>query len=485
MLDFSATEQGRTVGRVCLCGVGSAGTKVMEEALTLAPQGVSVCAMNPDARALNASTIPVKVHLGPHLTRGLGTGGNERVGREAALESEAAILRAVEGASLVVIAAGLGGGTGSGVAPEVARLAKESGAYVVSVIITPFRFEGERRLAIADEALRSLSMYSDMVMRFDNDAMEGLIDADKGVMEAFSAVNVLLARAVMIVPGLLESEGGLLQVGLDDLIAVVGSGRGICSFGMTTASPDEDVSSVLERLVKSPLFLQKHLSASDEVLVLMRGNDTLTLSRMEALMRGVYDMLGGHGQLHIGVSVCKDATDEVSITVLGVVPCELVTPVPEPAPEPSQTPEPELPVTPVVTEQGALAPEVEPAPVREELPAEAEENPSESEEASHPETDSAPFMEDEDELEEAPRPAPLPDAAPVVMVSRPEPDTMEEQTPESTDSITNTSEDDSSVEDEEPVLKERGMFSAVSPNLFDGEDLDLPPALRKKKPEQE
>ncbi len=216
MLDFSAADQVRTVGKVCLCGVGSAGTKVMEEVLRLTPQGVSVCAMNPDARLLNASTIPGKVHLGPRLTRGLGTGGDAKVGRDAALESEAAILRAVEGTSLVVIAAGLGGGTGSGVAPEVARLAKECGACVVSVIIRPFRFEGERRLATADEALRSLSLYSDMVLRFDNDAMDALIDADKGVLEAFSAVNAQLARAVMIVPGLHESSGGLLQVGLDD-----------------------------------------------------------------------------------------------------------------------------------------------------------------------------------------------------------------------------------------------------------------------------
>ena len=215
MLEISPQGPSGLPGKICLCGIGAAGTKVMEEVLLLAPQSASVCAMNLDARLLNASSVPCKIHLGARLTRGLGSGGDASVGAQAACESESSILRALEGSALAVLAAGLGGGTGSGVAPEAARLAKEQGAYVVSVVIRPFRFEGERRSAQADEALARLALYSDMVLRFDNDAMESLIDPDKGVLEAFSVVNALIARAVLIVPSLLNSSGNLLRVGLD------------------------------------------------------------------------------------------------------------------------------------------------------------------------------------------------------------------------------------------------------------------------------
>lgn len=156
-------------------------------------------------------------------------------------------------------------------APEAARLAKEQGAYVVSVVIRPFRFEGERRAVQADEALSRLALYSDMVLRFDNDAMEGLIDPDRGVLEAFSVVNALIARAVLIVPSLLNSSGNLLRVGLDDLLSVAGTGKGICSFGVGEASADASVADILDQVRHSPLFLEKRLGEVDDVLVLVRG----------------------------------------------------------------------------------------------------------------------------------------------------------------------------------------------------------------------
>lgn len=265
--------------------------------------------MNLDARLLNASAVPCKVHLGARLTRGLGSGGDASVGAQAACESESSILRALEGSALAVLVAGLGGGTGSGVAPEAARLAKEQGAYVVSVVIRPFRFEGERRAVQADEALSRLALYSDMVLRFDNDAMEGLIDPDRGVLEAFSVVNALIARAVLIVPSLLNSSGNLLRVGLDDLLSVAGTGKGICSFGVGEASADASVADILDQVRHSPLFLEKRLGEVDDVLVLVRGGASLTLQRLEALVDGVAEILGKGVRLHIGASVEQQTED--------------------------------------------------------------------------------------------------------------------------------------------------------------------------------
>ena len=481
MLEISPQGPSGLSGKICLCGIGAAGTKVMEEVLLLAPQSASVCAMNLDARLLNASSVPCKIHLGARLTRGLGSGGDASVGAQAACESESSILRALEGSALAVLAAGLGRGTGSGVAPEAARLAKEQGAYVVSVVIRPFRFEGERRSAQADEALARLALYSDMVLRFDNDAMESLIDPDKGVLEAFSVVNVLIARAVLIVPSLLNSSGNLLRVGLDDLLSVAGTGKGICSFGVGEASADASVADILNQVRHSPLFLEKRLGEVDDVLVLVRGGGSLTLQRLEDLVDGVAEILGRGVRLHIGASVEQQPEERLSLTVLGAVP------VAETSVSPSVVLQREAePQTVLVPEEKSFLGEgktiIQPAP-----PAPVDEP------ERHPEPDlSVPVSRrDERELEE--------ELVPV----RPVSDIPDEgETLRESASVAQISETEAEPELESvpmPDIKEleeglppeegeeeragHGLFARVRPLILDGEDLDLPPALRKRKPD--
>lgn len=483
MLEISPQGPSGLSGKICLCGIGAAGTKVMEEVLLLAPQSASVCAMNLDARLLNASSVPCKIHLGARLTRGLGSGGDASVGAQAACESESSILRALEGSALAVLAAGLGRGTGSGVAPEAARLAKEQGAYVVSVVIRPFRFEGERRSAQADEALARLALYSDMVLRFDNDAMESLIDPDKGVLEAFSVVNALIARAVLIVPSLLNSSGNLLRVGLDDLLSVAGTGKGICSFGVGEASADASVADILNQVRHSPLFLEKRLGEVDDVLVLVRGGGSLTLQRLEDLVDGVAEILGRGVRLHIGASVEQQPEDRLSLTVLGAVPVAetsvspsvvlqreaepqtvlvpeeksflgegktIIQPAP-PAPvdEPERHPEPDLPAPVAVSRRDERELEEELVPVRpvSDIPDEGETLRESASVAQISETEAEPELES----------VPMPDIK-----------ELEEGLP---------------PEEGEEERAGHGLFARVRPLILDGEDLDLPPALRKRKPD--
>ena len=468
MLEICPQGPSGLPGKICLCGIGAAGTKVMEEVLLLAPQPVSVCAMNLDARLLNASAVPCKVHLGARLTRGLGSGGDASVGTQAACESESSILRALEGSALTVLVAGLGGGTGSGVAPEAARLAKEQGAYVVSVVIRPFRFEGERRAAQADEALARLVLYSDMVLRFDNDAMESLIDPDKGVLEAFSVVNALIARAVLIVPSLLNSSGTLLRVGLDDLLSVAGTGKGICTFGVGEASADASVADILDQVRHSPLFLEKRLGEVDDVLVLVRGGGSLTLQRLEDLVDGVAEILGRGVRLHIGASV-----------VLGVVP------VVEPSVSPSVAFQREAePQTVLVPEEKSFLGEgktiIQPAP-----PAPVDEP------ERHPEPDlSVPVpRRDERELEEELVPvgpvSDMPDAQETLLESAPVAQSSEMESELESDTMPDIKELEEGLPPEEGEEERagHGLFARVRPLILDGEDLDLPPALRKRKPD--
>ena len=481
MLEFSPQDPSGLSGKICLCGIGAAGAKVMEEVLLLAPQAASVCAMNLDARLLNASAVPCKVHLGARLTRGLGSGGDASVGAQAGCESESSILRALEGSALTVLAAGLGGGTGSGVAPEVARLAKEQGSYVVSVVIRPFRFEGDRRAAQADEALSRLALYSDMVLRFDNDAMESLIDPDKGVLEAFSVVNALIARAVLIVPSLLNSSGSLLRVGLDDLLRVAGTGKGICSFGVGEASADVSTADMLDQVRHSPLFLEKRLGEVDDVLVLVRGGNSLTLKRLEALAGGVAEILGSGVRLHIGASVAEQPEDRLSLTVLGVVPVN----EPEISPAPVFRREPEL--------QTVLVPEEEPfigdgktiiQPVAPAVVSEPERRPEPEPPVSIPSV-----RRDDHELEEELVPVrPVP-SVPDVEETFPEPAPAAQElgadAEQELDPVPDIKEleEGTPPEEGEEERAGHGLFAHVRPLILDGEDLDLPPALRKKKPD--
>ncbi len=474
MIDYPAMEQASLNGKVCLCGIGSAGIKVVEEAQSILTGNAFVCAMDPDARSLNASSIPCKIHLGPKLTRGLGTGGDANVGRDAAIETETAILRVLEGVSLLVTVAGMGGGTGSGVMPEVVRLAKERGAYVVSVVINPFRFEGQRRKSVAEDAVSRLAMYSDMVLRFDNDSIDGLLGRDDGVLDAFSAANKLMARVSMLVPSLLEFNGNLLQVGIEDLLRVTGASRGICSFGMVETAGAEPVADVLTRLKKSPLFLENRLPDAAEVLVLAQGGASLTLKRLQELLQGVADMLGDKVTLHIGVGASEEEGDCVRLTVLSVMAAAVAETAPLPTVQPEQrvmlasrqldSAEPQnerkaeqacqafTPVTtPAVTAQVQTAVPVEVEPV-------------------------AP-------IEPVEEPAVVSEPAQLEAASTTEP----EDAPPSPPSVAEDSEPAEIEEDAEESASrmERGMFANVSPILVDGEDLDLPPALRKKKPEQE
>ncbi len=483
MLEISSQSPSGLPGKICLCGIGAAGTKVMEEALLLAPQSVSVCAMNLDARLLNASAVPCKVHLGARLTRGLGSGGDASVGTQAACESESAILRALEGSALTVLAAGLGGGTGSGVAPEAARLAKEQGSCVVSVVIRPFRFEGERRAAQADEALSRLALYSDMVLRFDNDAMESLIAPDKGVLEAFSVVNALIARAVLIVPSLLNSSGSLLRVGLDDLLSVAGTGKGICSFGVSEAPADAPLADMLDQVRHSPLFLEKRLREVDDVLVLVRGASSLTLQRLEEMVDGVAEMLGRRVRLHIGASVAGQPESRLSMTVLGVVPVE------------------ESSVSPAAVFQREAEPQTVPVPAEKTFLGEDKTiiqpvSPAVvSESERHPEPESPvsiPFpRRDDGELDEELVPVrPVPDMSDVEetfresepVVQSPGADAEPELDSAPMPDIKELEEGTPPAEGEKG-RSGHGLFARVRPLILDGEDLDLPPALRKKKPD--
>src|SRR5580658_3389579 len=219
--------------RVKVVGLGGAGGNVLDRLLLDGLHDAELVAINTDAQALTASVVEHKVQLGCNSTRGLGAGGDPEIGYTAAEEGVEEIRQALEGAQIVFLCVGLGGGTGSGAARIVASLARDQKALVVAVATLPFGFEGKRRRAQADEALAALQRYSDVVIHFENDRMGDSVAPLAGIQEAFASADQTLSQSIRAIARVVR-QSGLVHIGFDELAtALRGAGENgtHCIFG--------------------------------------------------------------------------------------------------------------------------------------------------------------------------------------------------------------------------------------------------------------
>lgn len=452
-----------SLNKICLCGIGAAGENIVAEAIPYLQADDFACAMDLDARRLNAASVANKVHLGAKITKGLGSSGDKSIALSAAEESTPAILRALEGADMVLISCGLGGGTGSGVAPEVARLAKGQGSMVISVAVSPFAFEGAHRRQQASVALSELSRYSDLVLHFCNDHIESLVDDEQGILGAFNKVNALLARAMMLIPAIARGDQSILHVGLDDVLNVVGTSNGVCSFGVAEAPLGTSLDDIPALLTNSPLFLDAQTDQLKDVLVLIQAGTSLTIRDLTKLSVQLSQLFSPDVKMRLGVTL-SDNNDKLMVSVLGVLAEESVA-------LPFEQTAPIAPAS-MVNEQAPIAP----PPTPQEIPVPAPlDNDSALDEFC---PTSAPALTEEPTHEEQISPSP---AAPVSI----EEQTMTVVQEEVTSSKVVEELPSAPVEGTEELVHtddgNRGLFDTLKPNILDGEDLDLPPSLRKKR----
>ncbi|MEO6788885.1 MAG: cell division protein FtsZ, partial [Chthoniobacteraceae bacterium] len=211
-------------------GLGGAGGSALDRLILDGIEGVAVIALNTDVQALNGCVAPQKIHLGRSATRGLGAGGDPEIGYEAAEEAAADIKAAVEGADLVFLCVGLGGGTGSGAAPLIAHMARSAGAMVVAFATLPFSFEGKRRRKQAAEALAQLEEQSDLVITFENDRLGETASPTAGAQHAFVAADQILSHSIQAIAAIIR-RGGIIPTGLDELSAALRRSHPRCLFG--------------------------------------------------------------------------------------------------------------------------------------------------------------------------------------------------------------------------------------------------------------
>jgi cell division protein FtsZ len=366
--DRSQSPEGAspTAPRICIVGVGGAGSNVVDRiTLDRIVDATLVCA-HTDVRVLGHSMAPVKIQLGAELMKGIGAGGDPDLGREAALFSRDQIRQAVENHDIIFISAGLGGGTGSGAAPVIAEIAKNTGALVLVVATMPFSFEGRRRLAQAEEALELLQKRADALVLFENNRMGELILPKDGIQKAFNQADQLIAQSLRAI-STITTTPGLVKLGLDDLTSALANANGRCLFGFGEARGQSRGTEALKKALKSPLIDSgRLLHQTKNLLVHVAGGESLTLVEVESVMK----QLGRHvpDQTHIlfGIGVDAKLGDAVAVTLISSLGLNQLNAHATAAP-PSEMLQPraEIPAAPVQAAAPVLAPAPAPAPRRE------------------------------------------------------------------------------------------------------------------------
>lgn len=310
---------------VKILGLGGAGANMLERIALDSMDGAQLVTLNTDVRTLGASLAKEKIQLGLNLTKGLGTGGDPDLGQQAVLEAETEVRNALRGQKIVFLCVGLGGGTGSGAAPIVARIAREEGAFVIVFATMPFLFEGSRRREQAETALNQLAVLSNALVTFDNNRMGELVLAKQGIHEAFGAADKMISESIKAVIRLVVRPG-LIHVGLDELITALRTTRSRCLFGSGIADGKDRAAKALRNALSSPLLDQGALlKDAQSVLVHLSGGESLTLFEIELLMQNLQKHVPEHTQILFGAAIDASMGDYLSITLISSLPEEALT----------------------------------------------------------------------------------------------------------------------------------------------------------------
>ncbi|HEX8295494.1 MAG TPA: cell division protein FtsZ [Chthoniobacteraceae bacterium] len=307
--------------RVKIVGLGGAGGNALDRLVLDGVPGAELVAMNTDAQALAASISTEKVQLGRNTTRGLGAGGDPEIGYAAAEESLDDIQASLQGAKMVFLCVGLGGGTGSGAARLVASIARQQGALVVAFATMPFVFEGRRRLAQAEEALGALQSVSDVVICFDNDKMGDAVSPRAGIQDAFAVADQTISQSVRAIAALADQKG-IIRIGFDELAAALRSTSAAsrCLFGWGEGEGDNRAHEALSRALKSSLMDKgRMLEEARSVLVNVSGGPGMTLNEVQILMEEFGRHISDQTQILFGTSVDPKLGQKMNVTIISSV----------------------------------------------------------------------------------------------------------------------------------------------------------------------
>ncbi|MEK4152149.1 cell division protein FtsZ [Carnobacterium sp. FSL E2-0243] len=309
-LEFDSNLNGAVIKVI---GVGGAGNNAVNRMIDEGVKGVEFIVANTDIQALQSSNAEIKIQLGPKLTRGLGAGSNPDIGRKAAEESEEQIAEALRGADMIFVTAGMGGGTGTGAAPVVARIAKEQSALTVGVITRPFTFEGPKRGRFAAEGVSEMKDHVDTLVIISNNRLLEIVDKKTPMLEAFHEADNVLRQGVQGISDLITAPG---YVNLDFAdVKTVMENQGSALMGIGMASGENRTAEATKKAISSPL-LEVSIDGAEQVLLNITGGPDLTLFEAQDASDIVSAASTTEVNIIFGTSINENLGDEVIVTVI-------------------------------------------------------------------------------------------------------------------------------------------------------------------------
>ena len=311
---FEFDENVDQVAKIKVVGVGGGGSNAVNTMIVAHIDGVEFMVANTDAQALRANQAALRVQLGPKLTKGLGAGANPEVGREAAEEDRARIKDLLEGADMVFIAAGLGGGTGTGAAPVIAEVAKEIGALTVAVVTKPFGFEGKQRMAKAVQGVEELKQIVDSLILIPNDRLSGLADKKMGILDAFKPADDVLRQAVQGISDLITTHG-MINVDFADVKSAM-SERGMAMMGIGVGEGENRAVTAAQQAISSPLLEEIDISGAKGVLVNVTGSSSMTMDDYQEVANIIHEKVHEDANIFIGLVINEDMGERIQVTAI-------------------------------------------------------------------------------------------------------------------------------------------------------------------------
>lgn len=311
---FQFEEAMDQAAKIKVIGVGGGGGNAVNTMIRNHVEGVDFMVANTDAQALRRNEAPMKIQLGGNLTKGLGAGANPEVGRKAAEEDTQRLVELFAGADMVFVAAGMGGGTGTGAAPIIAAAAREAGALTVGVVTKPFTREGKQRMLRAEDGISELREVVDSLVVVPNDRLLGLAGKNMSILDAFKPADDVLRQAVQGISDLITTEG-MINVDFADVRTVM-SNRGMAMMGIGVAEGERRAAEAAYNAISSPLLEEVDISGAMGVLVNISGSSNMTMEEFEEASTIIHEKVHEDANIIVGLVIDENLGDKIKITAI-------------------------------------------------------------------------------------------------------------------------------------------------------------------------
>jgi len=313
-MSIQLIQESLSGAKIRVVGVGGGGSNIINSMLNKGIDGVEFIAVNTDSQALDNSEADVKIQIGRNLTKGLGTGMNDEIGHKAAEESRDVIERALAGSDMVFITAGMGGGTGTGASPEVAHLARSSGALVVAIVTKPFNFEGKQRIALAESGIERLRNEVDSLIIVPNQKILELVSKDTTKNQAFDLANKVLYNATKGISQIITKPGEI-NVDFADVRTIM-LDSGVAMIGTGIAEGENRAETAALDALANPMLDDLDITGSKRVLVNISSNGNITMDEINTINTIIKEKTGDEAKYILGIVNDNEMKEEIMVTVI-------------------------------------------------------------------------------------------------------------------------------------------------------------------------